>query len=210
MDPKALHQITYGLYLLTAQENGQNNGCIVNTVMQVTEQPTRIALCVLKNNLTHDMILRTGKLAVSALTTAADFELFRRFGMQSGRTADKFSDFPWVLPCKDGLLRLSRYANAYFSGEVIQRVDLDSHSLFLAQVNEAESLSQEPPCTYAYYQSHIKPAPAQSKSGGRKWVCDVCGWVYDEEKTGIQWEDLPEDFVCPLCKHGKADFSPLT
>lgn len=210
MDPKALFQITYGLYLLTAQEGGRDNGCIINTVMQVAEKPVRVAISVLKNNLTHDMVKNTGKFNVSAISTEADFELFRRFGMQSGRNVDKFSGFEAVRRSKNGLLRLTKYANMYLSAEVVEVMDLGTHSLFIAEVKEAEVLSDGISCSYSYYQAMIKPKPQPvSKTGKKKWVCDVCGWVYDEEETGIPWEDLPEDFVCPLCKHGKADFSPV-
>lgn len=210
MDPKALFQITYGLYLLTAQEGGRDNGCIINTVMQVAEKPVRVAISVLKNNLTHDMVKNTGKFNVSAISTEADFELFRRFGMQSGRNVDKFSGFDAVRRSKNGLLRLTKCANMYLSAEVVEVVDLGTHSLFIAEVTEAEVLSDGISCSYSYYQAMIKPKPQPvGKTEKKKWVCEVCGWVYDEEETGIPWEDLPEDFVCPLCKHGKADFSPV-
>ncbi len=210
MDPKALFQITYGLYLLTAQENGKDNGCIINTVTQVAERPVRVAVSVLKKNLTHDMIQSTGKFNVSAISTEADFQLFRRFGMQSGRSEDKFGGFTAVGRSENGLLHLTKYANMYLSAEVVQTIDLGSHSLFIAEVTEAELLSDAIPCSYSYYQAMIKPKPQPSKTPEKKkWVCDVCGWVYDEEETGIKWEDLPDDFVCPLCKHGKADFSPV-
>lgn len=208
MDLKALYKITYGLYLLTAREGSKDNGCIINTVMQVAENPVRLAVSVLKKNLTHDMIQSTGKLALSALTTEADFALFRRFGMQSGRMTDKFADFPYVTDCGNGLLRLTAFCNMYLRAKVVQTVDLGTHSLFIAEVEEAQNLSQAESCTYSYYQAHIKPRPAV-KPEGKKWVCDVCGWIYDEAATGIPWEELPEDFLCPLCKHGKGDFSPI-
>ena len=207
MDQKALFQITYGLYLLTAQENGKDNGCIINTVVQVAEKPVRIAVSVLKNNLTHDMVKRTGKFNVCAISTDANFDLFRHFGMQSGKNMDKFANFDSALRSENGLLRLAKFSNMYLSADVVQTMDLGTHSLFIAEVTEGEVLSQGIPCSYSYYQAMITPQPV--KSSKKKWVCDVCGWVYDEEETGIKWEDLPEDFVCPLCKHGKSDFSPM-
>ena len=206
MDPKALYKITYGLYLLTAQEACKDNGCIINTVMQVADR--RIAISVLKRNLTHDMLQSTGKFNLSALSKETDFEFYRRFGMQSGRAVDKFAGFPHLVRAENGLLRLTEYSNMYLCAKVLQTVDLGSHSLFLAEVEDAQILSQAESCTYDYYQTHIKPHPVK-KSTGKKWVCDVCGWVYDEATTGVPWEDLPDDFVCPLCKHGKEDFSPI-
>ncbi len=211
MDPKALFKISYGLYLLTAREGEKDNGCIINTAVQVAENPIRAAISVQKGNLTCQIIKNTGKFNISALSTQANFELFRHFGMQSGRNVDKFADFSAVERSKNGLLRLNQFSNMYLSARVVESLDLGTHCLFIAQVEAAETLNEAPSCTYTYYQSHIKPKPQAPKAqeAKKKWVCDVCGWVYEEEKTGIAWEELPDDFVCPLCKHGKADFSPL-
>ena len=208
MDPKAMYKITYGLYLLTAQKDGRDNGCIINTVMQVAENPVRVAISVQKKTLTHDMIQSSGGFTVSALSTEANFQLFHRFGMQTGRTTDKFADFPYVTPAENGLLRLTKFSNMYLTAKVLEQVNLGTHSLFIAAVEEARSLSDSDPCTYSYYQAHIKPRPDTTPKG-KKWVCDVCGWVYNEADTGIPWEALPDNFVCPLCKHGKGDFSPI-
>jgi len=200
MDPKALYKLTYGLFLLTAQENGRDNGCIINTAMQVANDPTRVAISVLKTNHTHDMVLRTGRFAVSSLSTSAQFPLFQRFGMQSGRDVDKFDGFDSVARGEDGLYYLTEQANMVLSAKVVDSLDLGSHTLFIGEVTDARVLSEEPSCTYSYYQSDIKPKPEAQKKKG--WVCTVCGYVYEGDP-------LPADFICPWCKHGAEDFAPL-
>jgi len=202
MNPKALFKIPYGLFLLTARENNKDNGCIINTVMQVSENPTHICISVNKNNLTHDMILHTRMFNVSALTTSTNFDLFKYFGMQSGRTTDKFANYPDAARSENGLLHLTKHANAYFSVKVTMYLDLGSHTLFVGELTNAEILSDEESCTYNYYQSNIKPKPV-ANSSKTTWTCSVCGYVYEGE-------EIPEDYICPLCKHGKADFVKTT
>ena len=197
MDNTALFKLTYGMFLLTAEDKGRHNGCIINTAVQVAENPIRIAVSVQKNNLTHDMIMNTGKFNISAITTEADFELFKHFGMQSGRDVDKFASYTDVDKSPNGLLYL-KSANMYLSAEVIFGSDLGTHDLFIAEVKDAEVLSNAEPCTYAYYHKSIKPAPKKEKVG--KWVCNVCGYEYEGN-------ELPDDYICPLCKHGKDDFT---
>lgn len=198
MNEKSLYKLTYGLFLLTANENGKDNGCIINTAIQVANSPTQICISVNKGNLTHDMIVHTRSFNVSALTTSAGFELFKRFGMQSGRDADKFADFPDVARSENGLLYLTKHANAYFSVKVTMYLDLGSHTLFVGELTDAEVLSDEESCSYGYYQSNIKPKPAAVPKK-TSWTCTVCGYVHEGE-------ELPDDFICPLCKHGKEDF----
>lgn len=201
MDPKVMFNITYGLYLLTARQMGKDNGCIINTVMQVAEDPIRIAVSVLKGNLTHDMIRATGVFNVSAISTNADFALFQRFGMQSGRAVDKFADFPDGARSANTVYYLSKKANMYLSAMVLQEVDMGTHTLFIAEVVDGEILNSEPACTYGYYQSNIKPQP--KKTGQTKqWECKICGYVYEGE-------EVPDDYLCPLCNHGKDVFVPL-
>jgi len=200
MDPKALYKITYGLYLLSVRSYGQDNACIINTVMQVTDNPIRIAIAVNKGNNTHDMIMESGRFNLSALTTQTPFSLFQRFGMQSGRDVNKFIGFEDVERSHNGIYRLNAYANAYFSCKLLRTVDLGSHTLFITELEEAQTLSDDAACTYGYYQSDIKPTAQQSRKNG--WVCSVCGHVYE----GGQ---LPDDYVCPLCKHGKEAFHPI-
>jgi len=200
MDTKALFKITYGLYLLSARSYGQDNACIINTVMQVTDNPVRIAVAVNKANKTHDMIMESGRFNVSSLTTQAPFSLFQRFGMQSGRDVNKFIGFNDVERAQNGIYRLSAYANAYFSCKLLRTVDLGSHTLFITELEDAQVLSDLPPCTYGYYQSDIKPKPAKEQKRG--WVCRVCGHVYEGG-------ELPQDYICPVCKHGSEDFEPI-
>ena len=200
MNPKALYQITYGLYWLSVRSYGQDNACIINTAVQVASDPLRITISVNKGNKTHDMIMDSGRFNVCALTTDAPFSLFQRFGMQSGRDVNKFVGFEDVQRADNGLLVLTRYTNAYFSAKLSRTVDLGSHTLFIAELEDAQVLSDQPACTYGYYQSDIKPKPQPKKKEG--WVCSVCGHVYEGK-------ELPEDYVCPLCRHGKEDFRPL-
>ena len=200
MNSKALFNITYGLYLLTSREMGRDNGCIINSVMQTANAPERIAVSVQKSNKTHDMIKTTGMLCVSTITESADFELFKHFGMQSGRNTDKFAGFSDAERTQSTLYRLSAHTNAYFVADVVQEIDLGSHTLFIATVTEAETVGDEPPCTYSYYQSHIKPQPKKTK--GKQWVCTVCGYVYEGD-------ELPDDYVCPLCRHPREVFEPV-
>jgi len=198
MNTKALYNLTYGVYLLSANENGKDNGCIINTAVQVANNPVRISIAAIKGNLTHDMILSTGKFNLSAITTNAPFSLFQHFGMQPGRDVDKFASFADVTRSENGLYYLTKYTNAFLSLKVVESLDLGSHTLFIAELTDGEVLSSEPCCTYGYYQTVIKksaPKPAV-KSG---WKCKICGHVYEGKS-------LPEDYICPLCKHGAEDF----
>ena len=197
MDSSALYKLTYGMFLLTTEDKGKHNGCIINTCIQVAENPVRIAFSVQKNNLTHDMIMNSAKINVSALTTEADFELFKHFGMQSGRDVDKFAGYDGIAQSANGLYYLTA-ANMYLSADVLFGSDLGTHTLFIAKVTDAQVLSEAEPCTYAYYHKSVKPAPVASAKG--KWVCNVCGYVYEGD-------ELPDDYICPLCKHGKEDFT---
>lgn len=200
MDPKALYSITYGLYLLTAREGERDNGCIINTAIQVANDPTRVSIACIKGNLTCEMVKNTGVFNISTINTDADFELFKRFGMQSGRDVDKFEGFSPVSRSENGLLYLTAASNAYLSGKVVDTYDLGSHLLFIAELTDAQVLASAPACTYAYYQSDIKPKPQTAKKKG--YVCTVCGYVYEGD-------EIPDDYLCPLCKHGKEVFVPL-
>ncbi|MDD2955369.1 MAG: flavin reductase [Oscillospiraceae bacterium] len=197
MDSKAMFKLSYGLFVLSAQENGKDNGCIVNTVQQVTDSPLRVSVAVNKQNLTHDMILSTGLFCVSILDESAPFSIFQRFGFQSGRSADKFEGIE-ARRAENGLLYLPQHCAAFLCGKVLQTVDLGSHTLFIAEVTEGELLSDIPAATYAYYHAHIKPAPEKKAEKGA-WRCSICGYIYEGD-------ELPADFVCPICKHGAVDF----
>ena len=200
MNSNAMFNISYGLYVLSAEEEGKDNGCIVNTLLQVTSTPNAVSITVNKQNYTHDMILRTGKFNVSMLSQSADFELFKRFGFQSGKDVDKFDGFAGAKRSENGILYVSESANAYLSAEVFQTVDLGTHTTFFAKVTDAEVLSEEESLTYAYYHKYIKPQPQKATKAGYR--CKICGFVYEGEP-------LPEDYVCPLCKHGAEDFEKI-
>ncbi len=201
IDPTAMFKLSYGLFVLTARDGGKDNGCIINTVTQVTDVTKRIAIAVNKANYTHDMIKKTGVFNVSVLTTEVPFKVFQHFGFQSGRDTDKFADFQDTMRTANGLLCLSKYANAVISGKVVEEQDYDTHTLFVAEVTEAAVLSNVSSVTYQYYFDHIKPKP-QPTTEKKGYVCKICGYVYEGET-------LPEDFVCPLCKHGAEDFEKL-
>jgi len=201
IDTKATHKLSYGLFVLTTREGEKDSGCIINTAQQISSDPLTISVTVNKQNYTHDMILCSGKFCVSVIDESADFELFKRFGFQSGRTADKFSGME-IPRTENGLPYVSQSCNAYFSCTVIQTVDCGTHTLFIARVTEAKVLSDRPSATYAYYFANIKPAPAARETKKTGWICKICGYVYEGE-------ELPADYICPLCKHGPEDFERL-
>ncbi len=203
MDNRALFNIGYGLYVLTTSLDGKENGCIVNTVMQVTDSPLRISVNVNKKNLTHDMIKDSGVFNISVLTTETPMRVIQHFGFQSGRDLNKFADCSEEQRSVTHVLYVPKFTNSYIACRLSQSIDLGTHTMFIADVIDAEVLSDKPTLTYQYYQDNIKPKPkAEPKSGQRRWVCKVCGYVYEGD-------ELPDDFECPLCKHGKADFEEL-
>ena len=198
-DLTALFNIGYGLYVVTARDGAKDNGCIVNTVSQVTNTPNRIAVCINKKNLTHDMVLKTGMMNVNCLSTDAPFSVFEHFGFQSGRDVSKIVG-DGILRSDNGVSFLGMYINSFMSLQVEQTVDLDTHTMFICAVTEARVITDVETMTYTYYQNNVKPKP--ETEGKKGWVCKVCGYVYEGE-------DLPDDFICPLCKHGVADFEPI-
>lgn len=204
MNKKAMYKLSYGLFVLTSRLEGKDSGCIINTAGQVTSEPNRISIAVNKANFTHDLVKAGGSFNISILSEDAGFDLFRRFGFQSGRTADKFADFDGLKRSSNGLYYITAGTNAYISAEVEQSIDLGSHTLFIASVKDMEVLSDVPSATYDYYQSSIKPKPEAPAAGGKtQWRCTVCGYVYEGE-------ELPADFVCPLCKHPASDFEKVS
>lgn len=200
MNTSAMFKIGYGLYVLTAAENGCNNGCIINTVMQITSSPLRVEIAVNKSNYTHDIIVKTGKFNLSVITESASFDLFKRFGFVTGRETDKFADYAAYARSANGLLYITESVNAYLSCNVVQQIDAGTHALFIADVVDAEIISDEPSATYDYYHANIKPAPEKPKRAG--WRCKICGYIYEGDT-------LPNDYVCPLCKHGSEDFEKI-
>ena len=202
MDSKALYRLGYGLYVLTAKDNGRDNGCIINTLLQVTSGSAPLGvITVNKQNYTHDMIMNSKNFNVSVLDIKAPFEVFTHFGFQSGKTVDKISGYSGVMRSKNGLVYLSGYTNAFVSFEVIDTIDFGSHTMFKSAFTDGEVLSFEQSVTYSYYQQHIKPRPAPDVKNCYR--CSVCGYVYEGE-------ELPEGFTCPVCKHGIGDFIKAT
>lgn len=202
IDPSALFQIGYGLYVVTTKDGTKDNGCIVNTVMQVTSNPQQVAVGISKQNYTCDLVLKTGKLNVNCLTVDTPFEVFRHFGFQSGRNTDKFSGETHKRS-ENGLIVLPEHISAYLSLNVENSLDLGTHVLFLCSVVESQVLSKAENITYAYYQKNVKPKPQEKKEKKKGFVCKICGYVYEGDT-------LPEDYICPICKHGASDFEEIS
>ncbi len=198
-DGTALHAIGYGLYIVTTRENGKDSGLVVNTVCQIASNPDLISVSVNRANHSAEVIRRTEKMNVSVLTEETPFELFRRFGFQSGKTVDKMKGLLYGRS-ENNLPYLTQYANAFFSLKVQSVIETPSHLLFLCSIEESRVLSKEPSATYAFYHAHIKPKKTQQKKSG--WVCKICGYVHEDES-------LPADFICPICKHPASDFEKL-
>ncbi len=198
-DLSALFNIGYGLYVVTSNDGKKDNGLIVNTVTQVTNTPNRIAVTINKENYSHHIIKQTGKMNINCLTVDAPFSVFEAFGFVSGRNVDKFADCE-PLRADNGLVFLPRYINSFMSLKVEQYVDLDTHGMFICSVTEARVLSDKETMTYTYYQNNVKPKP--QTEGKKGYVCKICGYVYEGDT-------LPEDFICPLCKHGASDFEEI-
>lgn len=203
LDNKAIFNISYGLFVLVARQGDKDNACIINVAQQVTSDPLQIMICVNKQNLTHDMILRTLKFNLCPLSEEATMKPFQHFGFQSGKTVNKFAECKQELRTDNGLLYLPKYINSVISCVVTKSIDLGTHTMFIAMPLEAKVLSDSPSITYAYYQQHIKPKPTNPQtiepSNKKRWVCDVCGYVYEGD-------ELPADFICPWCKHPASEF----
>ena len=200
MNTKAMFKISYGLYVLTARNGNFMNGCIINTLNQVTTSPNRISITVNKTDFTHYMIMQSGKFNVSVIDESADFSLFTHFGFSTGRWENKFNRFNFVL-AENKIPYIPDHTCAYVSAKVVQKIDLDTHTMFIADVTDCDVLSDKPAMTYSYYHANVKPKPAAKKTddGKERWVCNICGYIYEGK--------LPDDFICPVCKHGSADFS---
>ena len=220
MNTKAMNKLSYGLFVLTTKLGDKQNGCITNTAIQVTTDPNRISFAVNKLNYTHDMLLEAKDFNISIISEAADFELFKRFGFQSGREVDKFEGYDKYELAANGITYIKDGTNAYISGKVIQTVDLGTHTLFIADVTDMNLLPDASgnvisSATYEYYHANIKPKPQEFKTGdtvgtlekGEEsgtvvWRCKICGYVYEGE-------ELPDDFICPWCKHPASDFEKV-
>ncbi len=205
MDEKAMYKLSYGLFVLTAKDGDKENGCITNTAMQVASNPNQISFAINKANYTHDMVMKTKVCNISVIAEDASFDLFKHFGFQSGRDVDKFAGYTDCDRAENGVPYITKGTNVYFSIEVKQMIDLGSHTLFIGVPTAMEVLSDVPSATYAYYQESIKPKPekvGETASGETVWRCKICGYEY----VG---EELPDDFICPLCKHPASDFEKV-
>lgn len=199
MDMSTMFKLSYGLFVLTSKDGEKDNGCIINTVTQVTSTPNRVTIALNKANFTHDLIVKSGLFNVSILSEQVKFETFKHWGYQSGKTVDKLAGITFSRS-ENGLVYITEGANAYLSCKVISQTDLGTHTLFLADVTDGAVLSQDESVTYSFYQKHIKPAPQPTKKKG--FICTVCGYIYEGDT-------LPDDFICPICKHPASDFKPL-
>ncbi len=202
MDPKAMQKLSYGLFVLTAKTGEKLNGCITNTAIQVTTEPNQIAFAVNKANLTHDMVKESGRFVISIISEKAEFSLFKHFGFQSGRNVDKFADFDSYKLTESGIPYITAGINAYLEGEVVSASDLGTHTLFVCKVTDMEVLTEDASATYAYYHANIKPKPQEVKKteeGKVIWRCTICGYEYEGDP-------IPDDFICPWCKHPASDF----
>ena len=202
-DMKALYKIGYGLYVVTSHDGKRDNGLIVNTVMQVTSSPERVAVAINKSNYSHDVIRESGKMNVNTLSVDTPFKVFEAFGFRSGRDTDKFEGCS-PSRTENGLALLPRYINSYMSLRVESYIDLGSHGMFICSVTEAAVVSDAETMTYSYYHANVKPKPAaveKTEGGPKKYVCQICGYIHEG--------DMPDDFECPICKHGKEDFEEI-
>ncbi len=206
MNNKAMYKLSYGLFVLTTKADGKDNGCIINTAIQAASEPNQISICVNKANYTHDMILKSKEFNVSIISEKADFSLFKRFGFTSGRDTDKFDGFSASIKRgSNGIYYVTEGTNAYISVKVEKTEDLGSHTMFIGTITDMDVLSEDASATYAYYFENIKPKPeavGTTPKGETIWRCKICGYEY----VG---EELPDDFICPICKHPASDFEKV-
>lgn len=193
---KALFNIPYGLYVLTAKDN-KDNGCIINTLQQVTSSPTQISITISKDNYTTKMIQKTLVFNVSILDKTVSFDLIKNFGFSSGKDTNKFENFKNCEPAKNGVLYITQSTNSYLSAKVVSQIDVGTHITFVAEVTEDVVLQETESVTYDYYLKNIKPKPEEKTSNS--YVCSICGFVYEGE-------ELPANYICPICKHGSEFF----
>ncbi|MCL2425790.1 MAG: flavin reductase [Oscillospiraceae bacterium] len=202
MDTTAMNKLSYGLFVLTTRNDKNDNGCIINTAMQLTSTPLRVSIAVNKANFTHDIIVKTGVFNVSILATDAPFDVFKQFGFASGKDTDKFANVDYTNRSSNGIRYIPEHTNSVISAKVCESYDCGTHTLFIADVMESFVLSREPSVTYQYYFDHIKPKPQKPAEKKKGFVCKICGYVYEGDT-------LPDDFICPICKHSAVDFEAL-
>ena len=202
MNEKTMQKLSYGLFVLTSNDGQKDNGCIINTGIQLTSNPQKVGIAVNKANYSHDVIVNTRKFNLCILSEEADFSLFQRFGFQSGRDVNKFDGFHHYKKGYNDLPIITEGTNAYISAWVDQVIDLGTHSVFIGIVTDMDILNQVPSATYTYYHQHIKPQPVKKETNKTAWRCKICGFVYEGET-------LPDDYICPLCKHPASDFEKI-
>lgn len=203
MNSKALYNIEYGLYLLSSSYNQKDNGCIINTVMQITSNPLTLSIFVNKQNYTNEIIKKSKKFNISILTEDVKFDLFKIFGYQTGKNIDKFEMFGKLENferSKNGFYFLKNFSNSFLECLVLEEKDIFTHTMFIAKIDNAEILNKNKSLTYDFYQTNIKPLPEKTDKKGYR--CKICGYIYDGDK-------LPDDYICPICKHGKVDFEKI-
>lgn len=205
MDKKAMYKLSYGLFILTTKVGDKDNGCVINTAIQAASEPNQISIAVNKANYTHDMIFESGEFNVSVISKDAKFDLFKRFGFQTGREVDKFADYSNMTRSGNGIYYITEGTNAFISVKVEKTVDLGSHTMFIGTITDMVVLVDTASVTYEYYLENIKPKPeavGTTSDGQTIWRCIICGYEY----VG---EELPEDFICPICKHPASDFEKV-
>ena len=204
MNDKAMFKLSYGLFVISTKLGDKDNGCIINTAIQAASDPNQMSVSLNKSDYTHDMIMDAGEFNVSVIAQDASFELFKRFGFQSGRDVDKYAAYDGFARATNGITYVTEGTNAFFSVKVKQTIDLGSHTMFIGEITDMDVLADTESATYAYYHSNIKPKPEASKgeSGKTVWRCIICGYEYEGE-------ELPPDFVCPICKHPASDFEKV-
>lgn len=206
MNSIAMHKLSYGLYVLAASYKGKDNACIINTALQVTSLPNQLSICVSKSSYTHDIIMESRKFTVSVISQSADFELFRHFGFTSGRNTNKFENYTSCKRDSNGIYYITEGTNAFISVIADRFIDLGTHTMFIGEVSNMEILNEVPSATYEYYLNNIKPKPqtvGKTINGETIWRCSVCGYEY----VG---DNLPDDFICPVCNHPASDFNKIT
>ncbi|MCR4610366.1 MAG: flavin reductase [Lachnospiraceae bacterium] len=206
MDNKAMYKLSYGLFVLTTKVGDKDNGCIINTAIQAASEPNQISICVNKANYTHDMILESKVFNVSIISEEANFDLFKHFGFQTGREVNKFDGYDKCVRGDNGVYYVTEGINAFISVKVTKTEDIGSHTMFIGEITDMEVLSEAASATYVYYMNNIKPKPeavGKTEEGKTVWRCKICGYEY----VG---EELPEDYICPLCKHPASDFEKVT
>ncbi len=206
MNKKAMYKLSYGLFVLTSKDGDKDNGCIINTAIQAASSPNQLSICVNKANYTHDMIVKSKTFNISTISEAADFELFKHFGFQSGKDVNKFDGYQHFNRSQNGITYITAGTNSFISVKVDKIIDLGSHSMFIGEITDIELLSDDKSATYEYYLNNIKPKPEEvgkTDDGQTIWRCTICGYEYIGEQ-------IPDDFICPICKHPASDFEKIT